>query len=271
MLAKTVTKDNPGMTTLRAIIDRYKNNERLIASHADIVRQNIADSSQLSDRVKQLAAAGSAVSWFAVRPVGARKTRMLHLLYAEPNGNRGAVPISLAKLQARPPKRAPSTRKLADGSTNTPKRKQALAICRALIGDQIADFRTNFWATHFAAVRAAVAAGEDSPRYPRCRLSGRSLWSNKSHVDHQYPFLLLVNDWLAVQCLTFDQLSPKPRKCSLGSEALDASWSHYHQQHAVLELLYAQANLQKGAKVAESEIQVTETSFRVTDCNIATT
>ena len=255
MLAKTVTKDNPSMTTLRAIIDRVKNNERLIVSHADIVRRNIADSSQLSDRVKQLAAAGSAVSWFAVRPVGARKTRMLHLLYVELDGNRGAVPISLAKLRARVSTRKPRA------TTNTPKRKQALAICRSLIGDQIADFRTNFWAAHFAAVRAAVAAGEDSPRYPRCRLSGRSLWSNKSHVDHCKPFLLLVNEWLAVQGLTFEQLSPKSRKCSLGSEALDASWSHYHRQHAVLELLYAQANLQKGAKVAES----------VTDCNIATT
>ena len=70
------------MTTLRAIIDRVKNNERIIAEHASIVRQNIADSSQLSTRIKELSAAGSAVSWFAVRPVGASKTRMLHLLYA---------------------------------------------------------------------------------------------------------------------------------------------------------------------------------------------
>jgi len=258
-----MTEDN--QLTLRQIVDKVKNNEKLPNSYAAVVRQNIADSSQLSIRIKELSAAGSAVSWFTVRLVGARKVRMIHLLYVELNGNRGAVPISLAKLRARVSTRKPRA------TTNTPKRKQALAICRSLISNQIADFRTNFWAAHFAAVRAAVAAGEGSPKYPRCRLSGRSLWSNKSHVDHCKPFLLLVNEWLAVQGLTFDQLSPKPRKCSLGSEALDASWSHYHQQHAVLELLYAQANLQKGSKVTESPIQITETTFRVTDCNIATT
>lgn len=242
------------MLSLRSILSRYSNNERLLDLHADFVRQQIAESTALSERVKQLACD----AWFTVRPVGARRTRMLHLLYdtqtAEGEaGSRGALPLSLAKLEARP-----ATRKSTKRSS--PQRNKVLAACRSIVQPQIDKYRANFWASHFAAVELAVANGEAVPKYPRCRLSGKSLRSNATHVDHVKPFVLLVAEWLArlgIDLNGEDAKLPQPKqsrllsRMALGEDWLDESWAQYHSSHAVLELVYAKANLSKGAKYGE--------------------
>jgi hypothetical protein len=221
---------------LRAILKKYVDNQQLLNKDAATVKQSIAESSELSDRVKEVA---QGLCWFAIRRVGARRTRMLHLLYTG-----GAVPLSLAKLDARPAKRK-STRR----STN--ERDLVLLCCRQLIAEQISDYRKSFWSDYFATVDKAVADKVKIPRYPRCPLSGKSLWSNKTHVDHVHPFVKLVEEWAALNSLDFQSIkckqSRKLKRLSMGV-LLDDSWSAFHLDRAELRLTEARANMSKGAK-----------------------
>lgn len=227
--------------SLRQILSRYRTNQQLLATDASVVRQNVLDSSAFSQTVKDRA---DGSEWYTVRPVGYRKTKMLHICYAK-DLETGAVPLALGKLEARLSNRK-STKK------STPIRNKVLGACRAIIGPQILDYRTSFWAAHFKLVRAQVAAKEPISGYPRCEVSGKSLWSNKTHVDHVYPFVRMVNDWLAEISLDFGQIncvaSRKLKRLSMG-EDLDKSWADYHAKHAKLRLIEAKANMSKGAKV----------------------
>lgn len=227
---------------LRDIIKRYVNCKQLRTADAAYVRSNVHLSSSLSQAVK---AHADGSEWYIVKPVGDRRVRMLCLCYAKAEGE-SCLPMPLSKLEARA-----STRKKAEPK-HPAERKLVHQACRAIAGVQTEAFRKAFWVEHFASVEAAVLETPSrTVPYPRCPLSGKSIWSNKTHVDHVYPFVLMVDDWLLVIGLTWTQIqcvrSRKLKRMSMGP-ALDESWRQYHADNAQLAIVEAKANMSKGAK-----------------------
>ena len=207
----------------------------------------IANSAGLSDRIKELASDISHSNFVVIQ---GKRCKLLAMVYAS-EGRAGTVPLPLGKLEARAAKRAPRA------SKHPPNRQKVLGVCRQLVADQILEFRQSYWAEHFSLVRLSCATGKTPPKYPRCPISGKSLWSGKAHVDHVVPFVQLVADWAAACGVDLASLSPrqlrKPvdwRSATLGEDWLDFSWAKWHKDYAQLQLISASANLSKGCKPA---------------------
>lgn len=228
------------MLTLRQILKRYEIGAQLSKSDSIVVAEFVLASPAFSDTVKSKVESG----WYMIKPVGHRRVRMLHLCYAK-GEDVGAIPLPLGKLEQKLKARASRAKSSSE-------RNKVLAACRAIIQPQIGLFRDEFWAEHFAKVQLAVERGDEAPKYPRCPLSGKSLWSNKAHVDHVYPFVRMVEDWLAESELKPEQIqcvnSRKLKRMTMGP-TLDQSWYDYHAAKAELRLVEARANMSKGAKV----------------------
>lgn len=106
------------------------------------------------------------------------------------------------------------------GKTN---RKRVLQSLRAIIEPQIKEFR---------------------------RANVEKLRGGVYHVDHVYPFKLLVQEWCRENGLDLETIEVKCRgaTCCLASTSLAESWFDYHSLNAKLQVLDASENIRKGAK-----------------------
>jgi hypothetical protein len=113
------------------------------------------------------------------------------------------------------------------------KKKRVLAEMRVLIKPQIDLFKAEV-------VLPAV-----------CPLSGKSLKTLNGkhvHVDHIYPFSKLVEEWFALENLTFEQID-LDRAGQFKDRSLGQKWFSYHKSRAKLQLVDKISNLKKGSKV----------------------
>lgn len=72
------------------------------------------------------------------------------------------------------------------------------------------------------------------------------------HVDHVYPFFLLLSDFLLQEIVNIENLKVIEQKQSvflLADRELAFKWQLYHKNKAVLQLLLSQDNLQKGNRI----------------------
>lgn len=184
--------------------------------------QDIANCEHLSDAQRALALRTEAK--IVIRAVGKYGAKVAHL---EAKGY--SIPITKAMLRG--------ARKV-----NATARAQLMQVCRELIDKQIKEFRVEYW--------KRMASGESETI---CPLSGEHLLRcGQTDVDHSYPFVRLVEDWLSMLHLTEDDFeirnSRKLGRHTLGY-SLDLSWQRYHQDNAKLQLTSHRANLRKGANV----------------------
>lgn len=102
-------------------------------------------------------------------------------------------------------------------------RKQALQALRSIIEPQIKEFR---------------------------RANLERLRGGLYHIDHVYPFKLLVEGWCRENQIDLETLSVKCRgvTCRLASTDLAESWFDYHALNARLQVLDASENIRKGAR-----------------------
>lgn len=76
---------------------------------------------------------------------------------------------------------------------------------------------------------------------------GKWIPSNDVHVDHVYPFALLLRDWLKQAGLAYEDI----QVINLGTinklldPLIEESWRKYHREHARLQILSSAANLAK--------------------------
>ena len=92
-----------------------------------------------------------------------------------------------------------------------------------------------------------------------------SFWlfrNEQIHVDHVYPFHLLLKDFLSSQGLELNEVSTirqestitgVPIRC-LESKSLAKQWKKYHKKNATLQLLLDKENLAKGGRFSESNL-----------------
>lgn len=119
------------------------------------------------------------------------------------------------------------------GITNTSnKKKRVLAAMRACIKPQIDNYKAQII-------------------YPvTCPLSGKILRDGngkRAHVDHKWPFSRLVQQWLDLENLTFEEIELN-RAGEFKDRSLQVKWYNYHNAEAVLQLVDKEHNLKKGAR-----------------------
>jgi hypothetical protein len=102
-------------------------------------------------------------------------------------------------------------------------RKRALRALRAIIDPQIKEFRM---------------------------ANIENLRGGFYHIDHVYPFKLLVQEWCRKEGLDLETIPVKCRGmfCQLSSVSMAESWFDYHALNAKLQILNAAENLSKGSK-----------------------
>jgi hypothetical protein len=118
-------------------------------------------------------------------------------------------------------------------------------ILRNAVRFQIFDFK----ADAFAETPLRNQAGE---RVVPCALTGIHVTVAQCHADHIYPFTRLVDDWLAVEGITFEEIplqyTDQPHIGRvISDQGLYDRWVEYHQEHAVLRIVHSDANSQRGA------------------------
>jgi hypothetical protein len=106
----------------------------------------------------------------------------------------------------------------------------ALKGFRSAVRSQIEDFKTEI---NYAAP---------------CPITNRPLLEDDVHIDHQVPFRKLVEDFLATRGLALRDVTVVPTidgqtTTVLADAALRDAWRTYHQTHAVLRAVSAEANL----------------------------
>jgi hypothetical protein len=71
------------------------------------------------------------------------------------------------------------------------------------------------------------------------------------HIDHEYPFSLLLDNWLKInKFLPQDiKLKGSVNNKTFADNSICVSWVKYHLEFAVLQCLYHKANLQKSNKL----------------------
>lgn len=115
-------------------------------------------------------------------------------------------------------------------------RSKVLSALRQLIYPQVLSFKQKFFDTN-----------PDS----LCEIRNTPLTFYNSHVDHQPPmtFDFLVQEFLKKLSLTFDQIKIKDEGLDniferrLDSDELARTWIEFHEIHAVLRVISAEANL----------------------------
>ncbi len=85
-----------------------------------------------------------------------------------------------------------------------------------------------------------------------CELTKEPINGRKTHVDHVHPFIDMFVTWSANEGISLEDPRKMKLKGRVGSREfadsrLTESWSRYHQKHAKLAKVLAEANLAKGA------------------------
>ncbi len=117
-------------------------------------------------------------------------------------------------------------------------RSKVLAVMRQLVGEQIQAYKKQ---------RAKTLRVDYV-----CPLSGADLRKVTTHVDHagDRPFITLAKEWAKLNNVNLELAQVSERLGRFKQAELNLSWQQYHQQHAVLELVEAKANMSKGAKLS---------------------
>lgn len=124
-------------------------------------------------------------------------------------------------------------------------RSVVMRTCREIISEQITEWAHNFW-----------ESTKHMKPGPKCPASGKSLRANRTAVDHVYPFVKLVEDWaqtLGLDIAVLPSKGSKKLKRRTFNQELDKSWAEYHKKHALLDMLTATANMQKGARITQTQ------------------
>jgi hypothetical protein len=131
------------------------------------------------------------------------------------------------------------------GNTKCSKRA-VLGLFREAIDDQIKAYKKD-WSNRFTKL-CEGNAGERAQAQSmlKCPLSGVSLMSTASHVDHVVPFSRLVDQFLALYDLDLCKIKCNSKR--IYDPDVVPNWQQYHEQHAQLQLVSAKANLKKGNK-----------------------
>jgi hypothetical protein len=127
--------------------------------------------------------------------------------------------------------------KAVETPTYIQNKKDALVAMRQIIEPQIKTFR--------------MSVNRQLKKKPiRCVESGEFINSGEFHIDHKYPFKNLVKEWCRDERVDLERIDVYCRgtKCYFKDTNLAESWFDYHMMHAQLQVLSAEANLQKGAK-----------------------
>ena len=116
-------------------------------------------------------------------------------------------------------------------------KREALIAMRQIIDPQITTFRKS--------------VNRQLKKKPmRCPISNDFLEASMFHIDHQYPFKNLVEEWCREEHVDLERVDVHCRgtKCYFRDTDLAERWFDYHMMHAQLQVLSAKANLKKGAK-----------------------
>lgn len=115
--------------------------------------------------------------------------------------------------------------------------------------------------THLAQFKGAaryiitqqISEYRDSIELPiKCPLSLKNLRTWKEiHVDHKYPFINLLEEWLEFYDLNPQEIKlvGPPSAKTFADESLSRSWYDWHKEKAVLQAVHSKANLKKGRKL----------------------
>jgi hypothetical protein len=193
-----------------------------------ITLTDIANCKHLSERQRALALQPGAK--LVVRAVGKYGAKVAHLETKD-----HSIPITKAMLKGQK-------------KTDMSARQKLMAVCRDIVAPQIKEYRANFWKLQ-ADTRSVALCPLSKVNLLRC---------GQTDVDHVYPFVSLVENWLEALCLCEDDFeirgSRQLGRATLGN-ALDRSWYNYHAKHAKLQLTAHRANLQKGTKIIPDVLQ----------------
>jgi len=128
-------------------------------------------------------------------------------------------------------------------SPTTPQhdRKLVLVALRQIIQPQIDMYRKSVNRQLKSQLRYKV----------RCAITKQTLNYGDFHIDHKYPFKLIVEDWCRHYHVDLDTISVKCRgtKCKLSRTELAESFFDYHLLHAQLQPTTSSANLKKGSRL----------------------
>lgn len=136
-------------------------------------------------------------------------------------------------------------------SKQTPEQKhraEVLKVMRNIIKPQIKEFRIKTKAKIVQLSEQGFM--QEARELNKCKLSGRSLNSCKTAVDHITPFVQLVDNWLIANSLTFDAIALKGRGQyrHFADADLATNWFTYHAQYAELQMACSRANSKAGKK-----------------------
>jgi len=126
----------------------------------------------------------------------------------------------------------PKTRAATSSSSG-----KVIKAMRNLVSGQISEYRQNY-----------RKACKIDARLLICPLSGVDMRYCKTHVDHVYPFSLLVKDWANLLRLDLAKIDLN-RQGLFKDDKLAESWLEYHKSNAKLQLVSQSANCSKGAKI----------------------
>lgn len=177
---------------------------------------------------RKISRAGTVIKAVA-REFGPKRQKFLAIV--EPNGTEQIVAKGKLIASLWPSEPKPKSQKLA-----------VLAIMRASVAGQIAEFRSAIKLQIKALAKAGFA--DRAKALNSCKLTGRSLNTCRTAVDHATPFLKLAEDWLELNGLVYDTIRIKGRgkNASFADEALLLSWQAYHKAEAKLQMTCASAN-----------------------------
>lgn len=122
-------------------------------------------------------------------------------------------------------------------STKASSSARVVKAMRNLISGQISEYRQNYRKACKLDARLLI-----------CPLSGADMRYCKTHVDHTYPFSLLIKDWAASLSLDLAKIELN-RQGLFKDDKLAESWLNYHKSNAKLQLVSQSANCSKGAKL----------------------
>lgn len=114
---------------------------------------------------------------------------------------------------------------------------RAIKAMRNLISGQISEYRQNYRKACKLDARLLI-----------CPLSGADMRYCKTHVDHIYPFSLLVKDWAKLNNVDLAKIELN-RQGLFKDDKLAESWLDYHKSQAKLQLTSQSANCSKGARL----------------------
>ena len=127
-------------------------------------------------------------------------------------------------------------------------REQILCVLRRIIEPQIKSFRAGIKSQ----IQQLAESGliQSAKDLNKCKLTGKSLNSCKTAVDHIIPFIQLVDEWLKMLGITFGDIKLKGRGHNKYFEdaELMQNWYEYHEQNAKLQMVCSRANSSAGKK-----------------------